>query len=106
MADKIFADAAAIAGIFQGPVELEVQIKPGKGGTPAYWEQLAKSRSEIATVRIQKAGVPVDKLTVSGVTIKQGASGVVVRLDKTLFADADAKGAAKRGASPKRSPRK
>jgi len=93
--DQLCADVAEIARIFDAPLVLEVLLVAGKGGTPAYWDQLAAGRAALLRGRLEAAGAAGARLEVkSGVLKKAAGPEVALRLDPTLFRTAPSAGAA------------
>jgi len=98
----VLADVVALFTMFEGPVAVEVHLKPGKGGKPDFWQRVVDSQAELVRCQLVALGAPVERLTMAGASNPKGANAVVVRLDKDLFPEdlAAAKAPAKRGKSP------
>lgn len=87
---------------------VEVHVKTAKGGTPAFWEELADVQAALVHAELERVGVPAARLNVVGLAGNKGqnVNTVVVHLDKDVFPDASTEGSTKpepkRGASPNR----
>lgn len=101
-AGLVLADVVALFTMFEGPVAVEVHLKPGKGGKPDFWQRVVDSQAELVRCQLVALGAPIERLTMASASNPKGANAVVVRLDKDLFPEdvAAAKAPAKRGKSP------
>jgi len=105
-ADKVIRDAVELIGIFDQPLDLEVVVKPGKGGNAAFWEEVAQAQAEILRSRLDGGGPQLGRVRATGRATAKGVPGVVLKLASELFPEqADEKApsrSASRGPSPPR----
>jgi len=100
-AERVLADVVALFTMFEGPVAVEVHLKPGKGGKPDFWQRVVDGQAELLRCQLLALGAPAERLTIVGASNPKGANAVVVRLEKDLFPeDLAPKAPAKRGKSP------
>jgi len=104
-AQHVLQDVAQLVALFDGPAHVEVHSKPQKGGTPAFWDEVAEASAGLVKAWMQEnASVPPERVTAKGVAGNKGlnANAVVVRLDKAFFREEDlaGKGGGKGGAPP------
>lgn len=106
-ADKVLRDVAELLEVFDGAVEVEVHTKAAKGGTPVFWDEVVQGYAGLARATLEHLGVASERLEAKGLAGNKGLNNncLVVRLDKSLFAEeaATGKGGGKggaRGASP------
>lgn len=87
IAKNVASDIAELAHIFEGPMAVEAHLKPAKGGTPAFWDELAARQAELVRSRLESGGVPAERLVARGLAGSKGqnANVVVVKLDSDLF---------------------
>jgi len=80
-------DIAELSNVFDGPLTVEAHLKPGKGGTPAFWDEVATKQAEVVVNELQQIGVPGDKLIAKGLPGNKGqnANLLLVKLDPDLF---------------------
>jgi len=80
-------DIVELSNIFDGPLTVEAHIKPGKGATPAFWDEVATKQAELVVSELQQNGVPGDKLIARGLPGNKGQNMnlVLVKLDPDLF---------------------
>lgn len=86
-AERVALDLVELSGLFGGPVAVEVHVKPGKGGTPAYWDDVADAQATLLRTELERVGVPADRLSVQGLAGSKGQNlnVVIVKLDQELF---------------------
>jgi len=100
-AGRVLADVVALFTMFEGPVVVEVHLKPGKGGKPDFWQRVVDGQAELVRCQLLALGAPAERLTMASASNPKGANAVVVRLEKDLFPeDLAPKAPAKRGKSP------
>jgi len=88
-------------------------MKTGKGGSPAFWDDVADAQAAVLRAELERVGIAADRLAVKGLAGSKGQNmnAVVAKLDQDLFpelatSDSPAKSDGKRGSpSPRaRSP--
>jgi len=114
----VIADLAEISGMFNVPTGLEVHIKPGKGGTPQFWDALAQSRADLVKETLAAKGLARDLVAATGychhcpeVSPHALHSGVkipcvLLRLDKNIFPVTDEDKDRRSNSRSKKSPRR
>lgn len=100
-AAAVLQDVAELGRLFEGPIEVEVHMKVGKGGTPGFWDQVAERSAALVQTQLEQNGVQGERVNAKGFSGTKGLNTncLVVRLDRQLFVD-DGKSAGKRGVSP------
>jgi len=82
-ADDVIQDAAEVLKLFPGlPVTVESHVKPGKGGTEQFWEQIATNRADLVSQQMAQKGVEESQLQTKGLSGKKGlnTNAIVVKL--------------------------
>lgn len=101
-ADKVIVDIVELMTIFDQPLSVEVLLKPGKGGNPAFWEEAAQAQAELVRSRLEGCGAKADRLSATGLASGKGVPGVNLKLDDALFPEQEDPKDAKKSASPAR----
>merc|ERR1712032_482802 len=86
-ADRVLLDVAELFSIFDGPVQVEAHIKPGKGGKPDFWKQVANNQADLIRQRLEASGAPAERIDAVGLAGKKGLNldAIVIKLNKALF---------------------
>merc|ERR1712087_468307 len=58
--------------LFDGPVNIQLLIAPGKGGKPDFWDKVARLRAEFLRTELMRRGLPEKMLVASGQTAVKG----------------------------------
>jgi len=87
VADRVLLDVAELFSIFDGPVRVEAHLKPGKGGKPDFWNQVANNQADLIRQRLEASGAPAERVEAVGLAGKKGLNldAIVVKLNKDLF---------------------
>jgi len=86
-AEACAADVAKTVCLFGSPVQLELTVMPGKGGTPAFWNDVATCQGNLFAEVLKKSKLPQSLLTVNGQVAAKGAKSgsAFAQLHKDLF---------------------
>lgn len=109
MTSEMMADVAELHVLFKVPVDLQVQVVPGKGPKGDFWQQVAQARAALLGAELARCGVAPAVLTHAGGVAPKGAKlgSLFIQLDPNIFAApkpaSAGKGSSKGGSkSPKR----
>lgn len=91
---QIFSDIAEVTNLFRTPLNLDVQILPGKGGKPEFWSEVANSQAQMIKEQLIKQGVAESLVTATGDLAAKGAKAnfTLIQLNQDIFPAATADG--------------
>merc|ERR1719264_1667075 len=76
----VMADISELWSLFDGPLDIEVHMKPGKGGTSSFWENLAAGRAELLRSHLEGRGVPGRMISIKALVGTKGTNNACVFL--------------------------
>lgn len=106
-AAAVISDLQELWSLFDGPVNIDLSLKPGKGGKPEFWDKFAATQASALKDELEKAGLPSRMVMAKGSQVAKGAEpGIRIALLRDFFTDmqvlaTDKKGKGKGSASPR-----
>lgn len=103
-AHPILSDVAEVLNLFRTPLNVDVQILPGKGGKPDFWQEVAVCQARVIKEQLVRYGVEDSLVAAGGQLAIKGAKSnfTLLQLNQEIFPRQEAAEEAKKGAGKKK----